>query len=83
MTDQNKDANHSLDRRREERALNDLAQDSVSRFTDLTSVGMEVMQKNIEWQSEVARYWADSLNVAHSSMNQIIQTVQQQRKRVA
>jgi hypothetical protein len=83
MADQNKDANHSLDRRREERALNDLAQDSVTRFTDLTAVGMEVMQKNIEWQSEIARYWADSLNVAQNSMNQIISTVQQQQRKAS
>jgi hypothetical protein len=82
MAEQNKEAT-SLDRRREERALNELAQDSVTRFTDLTAVGMEVMQKNIQWQSELARYWADTLNVAHNSMSQIIQTTQQQRKHVA
>ena len=71
--------NHSLDRRREEKALENLAQDSVTRFTDLTTSGLEVVQKNIAWQSEFARYWADSLNIAQNSMNQIISTVQQRR----
>lgn len=73
--------NHSLDRRREEKALENLAQDSVARFTDLATSGMEVFQKNLAWQSEMARYWADSFTVAQNSMSQIISTVQQQHRR--
>ena len=71
--------NHSLDRRREEKALENLAQDTTTRFVDLTTSGLEVVQKNIAWQSEIARYWADNLTIAHNSMNHIVASMQQRR----
>jgi hypothetical protein len=76
MADTPQNPNHSLDRRREERAMETMAQDGLSRFNELASSGLEVVQKQLAWQAEAARYWADTLTIAHNSMAQLASTLQ-------
>jgi len=72
--------NHSLDRRREERAVEHLMQDSASRLSELATTQMEVWQKQMALGSQVASYWSDTFNIAQQSFSRIIDTVQQQRR---
>ena len=54
--------NQSLDRRREERAAEQLIQDNVTRLADLATTNMEIWQKYFGFGAQVAHYWADALN---------------------
>jgi hypothetical protein len=77
MADNNPNTlNQSLDRRREEKAAEQLMSDSVNRLSHLAVDGLEVQQKILSFWSGVAYYWGDSLNATQSSINQMIQSVQ-------
>ena len=64
--------NQSLDRRREERAAEQLIQDNVTRLADLATTNMEIWQKYFGFGAQVAHYWADALNAAQNSITQTI-----------
>ena len=61
--------NQSLDRRREERAAEQLIQDNVTRLADLATTNMEIWQKYFGFGAQVAHYWADAFNAAQNSMS--------------
>jgi len=65
-------ANHSLDRRREEKSAEHLMQDGINRLSNIAVDGMEVWQKYLTFGSSVAYFWGDSLKAAQSSINQMI-----------
>ena len=71
--------NQSLDRRREERAAEQLIQDNVTRLADLATTNMEIWQKYFGFGAQVAHYWADALNAAQNSIAQTISTIQSRR----
>jgi hypothetical protein len=71
--------NQSLDRRREERAAEQLIQDNVTRLADLATTNMEIWQKYFGFGAQVAHYWADALNAAQNSISQTISTIQSRR----
>lgn len=68
--------NQTLDRRREEKAAEQLLQESVSRTTELTSCAMEICQKNIAYGASMLRFWTDSLETVQASMGQVVQHTQ-------
>ena len=51
--------NQSLDRRREERAAEQLIQDNVTRLAELATTNMEIWQKYFGFGAQVAHYWAE------------------------
>ena len=72
--------NQTLDRRREERAAEQLMQDSVNRLSNIAVDGLEVWQKYLSFGSSIAYYWGDALNAQEASIHQMISTVQNTRK---
>jgi hypothetical protein len=70
--------NQSLDRRREERAAEQLIQDNVTRLADLATTNMD-WQKYFGFGAQVAHYWADAFNAAQNSIGQTISTMQSRR----
>lgn len=72
--------NHTLDQRREQKATEQLMQDSVSRLASVASDGMEVWQKQLALGSTIAGYWADTFHTAQSALGQMINQAQQNRK---
>jgi hypothetical protein len=49
--------NQALGRRREERAAEQLMQDSVNRLSNIAIDGLEVWQKYLSFGSSIAYYW--------------------------
>jgi hypothetical protein len=49
--------NQTLGRRREERAAEQLMQDSVNRLSNIAIDGLEVWQKYLSFGSSIAYYW--------------------------
>jgi hypothetical protein len=83
-TNATQNPNHSLDRRREEKATENLMQDSVARLSSVASDGLEIWQKNLAFGSTIANYWADTFKVAQTAIGQMItQTEQHQNRRSA
>jgi hypothetical protein len=72
--------NHSLDRRRDERAMEQLAQDSAQRITELTASSLEAWQKQLDVATQMAKFWVDTLHVNQQAFNQITQQLTQTRR---
>ena len=71
--------NQSLDRRREEKAAEQLMSDSVNRLSNIAVDGLEMQQKYFSFWSGIAYYWGDSLSATQSSINQMISSVQNRK----
>jgi hypothetical protein len=79
MADNNPNVNQSLDRRREEKAAEQITQDSVARLAELATSNMEIWQKYFGFGAQVAHYWADAFHAAQQSIGQTISTMQSRR----
>ena len=75
--------NHSLNRRREERAMEQLVQDSSDKFGELAATQMEIWQRQLGLGSQITGLWSDGFNVAQQSFGRMIETIQQQQQRRA
>ena len=64
--------NHSLDRRRDQRAAEQLAQDNAARITEMTNTALEAWQKHIEVSTQMAKFWVDALHANQQAFNQLI-----------
>jgi hypothetical protein len=78
MTDTNA-PNHTLDRRREEKAVEHLVQDGATRFTELATAQMEVWQRQMALGNQVVSYWHDAFNIGQQSLSRMIDNVQQRK----
>ena len=68
--------NQTLDRRRDERAAEQLMQEGISRITELTSSAMEIAQKNIAYTASVLRYYTDAIEAMQTSIGQVVERTQ-------
>jgi hypothetical protein len=77
------DPNHSLNRRRDEKAAEQMLQDNAQRLSDITACGIEAWQKQIEVTTHMARYWADMLETTQRTFGQFTSHIQNQTRRSA
>jgi hypothetical protein len=75
--------NHSLNQRREERAIEQFTQDSVSRLAEIAACNLEVWQKQVDTLSRMAHYYGDALNTTQQMFGQFTHQIQNQTKRSA
>ncbi len=77
----------SLSRRREERAAEQLGQETVNHISELTENSLEIWQKQIACMATAAHYLGDSFNAISRAMAQMIQQTErlrdQQSRRVS
>jgi hypothetical protein len=71
--------NHSLNRRRDERATEQFAQDGVNRLSEIAACNMEVFQKQTEVMAQLTRLWADAFTTTQKTISQFTDQIQNRR----
>lgn len=70
-------------RQRDERALEQLVQDSAARWTDIQYSTVEMLQKQLAFNHQIANYWAESFQLAQGTLGQFANTIEKQRRQFA
>jgi hypothetical protein len=82
MTNSTPNVNHTMDRRREERAresaehLSQITQEHAGRVAELFTEGMELWQRSLGFASAWHHYWADTCGAMQRSMSHLLTTTQ-------
>jgi xylose isomerase len=74
--------NHTLDRRRDEKATEQVMQENVSRMSDLAINGMEVGQKVLGLQASVFNFWADHYSGLQNVIGHMVSTTQKSLEQI-
>lgn len=71
--------NHSMDRRREEKASENMMQDHTNRLAGFAADGLEIWQKQLAFGERVATFWVDTFSAAQNSISHMLSSVQSKR----